>query len=385
MGAMLRIWLLGLLCLGVWALAGQEPSTVAPGDAPSTEFSAGRAELVLARLLDRQGSHPAGGAGAAAMHQRLLDELARLGVPAQSLMGMSCYAGRGGVSCATVRDIVAEVVPGDGKAILLMAHLDSVAAGPGAADDASGVATILETIRALKAGGGAATHPVIALFTDGEEIGLLGAKLFLQDETWRRRIGMVINAEARGDRGPSYLFQTSSGNGKLIDLYARSVARPATSSLYGEIYKYLPNDTDLTPFLAAGIAGYNFAFIGDAAAYHTPLDRVENLSAASLQSHGDNVLGLVRGLAGADFAALKSGDAIDVNLLRYWLPRLPALFAVPLAVTVFVLIVLAAWFSPRGRPQPRRPLAAILMPPLLLLGCLAAGFALSWKPRRPRV
>jgi len=377
MSAALRVWLLGLLCVLVWALAGRAPTFVAGGDAPSTEFSAARAGAVLARLLGPQLPHPAASAENAALHARLLAELARLDVPAHTLTGRSCIAGRGGISCATVSDIVADVIPGDGKAILLMAHMDSVAAGPGASDDASGVATILETIRALKSGTSPAGHPVIALFSDGEEMGLLGADLFLTDDTRRAQVGVVVNAEARGNQGPSYLFQTSAGSGKLVDLYARSVARPATSSLYGEIYKYLPNDTDLTPFLQAGFPGANFAFIGNVADYHTPLDRRENLFPATLQSHGDNVLGLTRALASADWAGLKSGDAIDLDIFRRWLPRLPVSFAPPLAVTIFLLIALAGWLSPRTRPQPRRPLAAILMPPLLLLGAVAAGFALS--------
>ena len=389
MGGVLRVWLLGLLCVAAWALAGQGPSFVAGGDAPSTEFSAARAQGVLARLLGPQKPHPVGSAENNAIHARLLAELGRLGVATHSLTGMSCLGRTGVIACATVSDVIADVVPGDGKAILLMAHLDSVAAGPGAADDASGVATILETIRALKADAGAGTassseavghrksHPVIALFSDGEEAGLLGAKLFLRDAGWRSRVGMVINAEARGNQGPSYLFQTSAGNAKLVDLYARSVAHPATSSLYGEIYKYLPNDTDLTPFLQAGFAGANFAFIGNVADYHTRLDRQENLSPASLQSHGDNVLGLARGLEGADFASLKSGDAIDLDVGRRWLPRLPAAFALPLAVAVFILIALAGWFTPRTRPQPRRPVAAMAMPLLLAAGCVAAGFVLS--------
>ena len=221
------------------------------------------------------------------------------------------------------------------------------------------------------------SHPVIALFSDGEETGLLGAGLFLKDADLRSKVGVVVNAEARGNQGPSYLFQTSKGDSKLVDLYARNVAHPAASSLYGEIYKYLPNDTDLTPFLQAGFAGVNFAFIGNVADYHTALDRRENLSPASLQSHGDNVLGLTRGLEGADFAALKGGDAMDLDIGRSWLPRLPVLFALPLAVTAFILIALAGWFSPRTRPQPRRPLTEMLTPLLLLLGCVAAGFALS--------
>jgi hypothetical protein len=384
MGGVLRVWLLGLLCVVVWALSGQGPFRVAGQDTPSTEFSAARADAVLARLLGPQHPHPAGSAQDAAVHGRLLAELARLGVPFHTITGMSCAGRASVISCATVSDIVAEVLPGSNagdkrKAILLMAHLDSVAAGPGAADDASGVATILETIGVLKSGADdhPQGHPVIALFSDGEEAGLLGAKLFLNDLGWRGRIGMVVNAEARGNQGPSYLFQTSTGNSKLVDLYARSVAHPATSSLYGEIYKYLPNDTDLTPFLQAGFPGANFAFIGNVADYHTPLDRRENLSSATLQSQGDNVLGLTRGLLDADFGALKSGDAIDLDIGRSWLPRLPVSFALPLAVTDFILIVLAAWFTPRGRPHPRRPLAEILMPPLLLAGCIAAGFALS--------
>ena len=55
------------------------------------------------------------------------------------------------VNCATVTNIIADVMPGAGKPVLLMAHSDSVAAGPGAGDDGSGVAVLLETIRALKA------------------------------------------------------------------------------------------------------------------------------------------------------------------------------------------------------------------------------------------
>ena len=89
-----------------------------------------------------------------------------------------------------------------------------------------------------------------------------------------RRIGVVINAEARGNHGPSYLFQTSAGDENLVDLYARNVAHPATSSFYDEIYKYLPNDTDLTLFLQAGFTGYNFAFIGNQADYHSPRDTI---------------------------------------------------------------------------------------------------------------
>jgi hypothetical protein len=251
-----------------------------------------------------------------------------------------------------------------------MAHLDSVPAGPGAGDDSSGVATVLEIIRALKAAPLKARHPVIALFTDGEEAGLLGSAAFVEDARWRDRAGIVINVEARGSKGQSLLFQTSPGEAALVDLYARHVPRAATSSLYGEIYKFLPNDTDLTPFLGAGIAGYNFSFLGDVAHYHTALDTVANLDPRSLQSSGDAVLALTRALAAQDFGTLKSGNAIYLDVMGAWLPRLDAHWALPLSLLALAVIALVgSRLAPTG--------AGLLMPPVFLVGAVALGFGLK--------
>src|SRR5262249_58033810 len=147
--------------------------------------------------------------------------------------------------------------------------------------------------------------------------------------------GVVINVDQRGSAGQSLLFQTSPGDARLIDLYARNVPRVGTSSLYAEIYKVLPNDTDLTPFLQAGLTGYNFAFVGEVAHYHTAIDTIGDLDPRSLQSSGDAVLALTRGLMGQDFAALKGGNAIYLDVMGQWLPRLPTSFALPLALLAF--------------------------------------------------
>jgi hypothetical protein len=197
---------------------------------------------------------------------------------------------------------------------------------------------------------------------------MLGAAAYLRDAAHRSETGAVINMESRGNQGPSYLFQTGAGDGRLIELYARAVPHFAASSLYAEIYKILPNDTDMTPFLSAGITGYNFAFIGNAAQYHTPLDRRENIASSTLQQHGENALGVTKALRNADLATLKSGNAIYLDILGRFLPRLPGSWALPLSLAVFVLIALAG----RGRWSWR----AFLMPPLLLLGAVGLGFAL---------
>ncbi len=375
-GAMRKlVWAVIVVAIWLAAAARQQGPAPLAADAPAARFSGLRAKAVLARVLGPQVPHPTGSAENAALRARIADILAGMGMASQSVTRFSCYTrpGWNSIPCGTVTNLVAQVLPGQGPAVVLMAHLDSVPAGPGAGDDGIGVSTLLETIRAIKAAPPAARHPLIALFTDGEEIGLLGAAAMARDADFRARIGVLINVDARGDTGQSLLYQSSPGDAALIDLYARSATRPATSSLYAEVYKILPNDTDMTPFLAAGVTGYNFANIGHVVAYHTPLDNLANLDARTLQSHGDAVLALTRALAGADFATLKSGNAIYADVLGAWLPRLPASWAVPLALITFLVLALVAWTRPRRGSAP----AALLTPPLFLIGCAGAGFLLQ--------
>lgn len=376
---MVRIISLAALVAGIWLLSAMNPwrPQALLADAPAREFSAGRADKLLAKILGPERPHPAGSAEAEAVRGRILSELAAMGIPAQTQSGMSCRAERrwGALACATVTNIIADVVPGAGKAVVLMAHADSVAAGPGAADDGSGVAILLETIRALNVRAPRGGHPIVAVFTDGEEDGLLGAELFFRGAR-RAGTGVVINVEARGNQGPSYLFQVSKGDGPLIDFYARSVARYATSSIYGEIYRFLPNDTDLTPALAAGIPGINFAFIGNAAQYHTPLDRRENIDRASLQQQGDGALALADNLARAGNQPLQGEDEVYLDILEVWLPRLALHWVLPLAIVSFILIALAGIWTPRGRRDLPQPLLAASMPLLLLAGGVGMGFLL---------
>src|SRR6185437_1606948 len=276
--ALARVVILTAIAVAFWALAkySYKQPNILPANAPATIFSAGRAYATLGRVLGPEKPHPVSSDENAAVRARILKEFAALGVKTSTYTAFTCNAWRGfaSIPCATVTDILAEVMPGEGKAIVLLAHYDSVPAGPGASDDESGAATVLETARALRARAGKSLHPVLAVITDGEEAGLLGAQAFLQNAALKARVGAVVNVEARGTRGRSLLFQTSPGDGNLIDLYARSVPYYATSSLYAEIYRLLPNDTDLTLFIKQGFPSFNFAFSENVADYHTPLDQI---------------------------------------------------------------------------------------------------------------
>ena len=379
--AVARVVSLVLIALAVWLIANTFNGLPVPLglDAAASEFSAARADATLGRLLGPEVPHPVSTPANQAVRDRVRMEFAALGVQTNVYRAPGCFdrqARFGVFFCGTTEDIVADVIPGTGKAIILLAHYDSVPAGPGGADDQSGVATILETVRALKARGATSLHPVIAVITDGEEAGLLGAAAFLDNPSLKAKVGAVVNVEARGNQGPSLMFQTSPGNGRLIDLYAGSVPTYATSSLTSVIYKYLPNDTDLTLFLNAGFIGYNFAFNGNVADYHTPLDRRDNLSLSSLQNHGDNMLGLTSGLMKTDFESLKGGDDIYISLLGYFLPRMPASWALPLSMVSFLLLVAATYFSRAEENGFWRWLRALAMPLAMVVGAAVAGLVL---------
>ncbi len=375
---LLRIAIVALITLGIWAIVRHHNGMPTPlgANAPASEFSAARADATLGRVLGPEVPHPAGTQANADVRGRVLAEYAALGVPTKTYRALGCFMGKnyGALTCARVTDIIAEVRPGAGKAIVMLSHYDSVPAGPGAADDESGTVTILETTRALKQTGDDGLHPILAVNTDGEEFGLLGAASFLDNPELKARVGGVLNFEARGDAGPSTLFQMSAGNAPLLEVYAKNAPEYSTTSLTDVIYKYLPNDTDLTLFINDGFLSWNFAMIDHLPHYHTPRDTRANLDKSTLQMHGDSLLGMVRGLQKTRFEDLKGGDAIYISMFGHFLPRMPASWALPLSGLV-TLLLLVAFFVARNGGVGRWSAFAIL--PLLIVGCVTVGFAMQ--------
>src|SRR6185436_18317813 len=96
-------------------------------------------------------------------------------------------------------------------------------------DDGAGVATLLETARALRAGP-RLKNDVILLFSDGEETNLRGARLFVTEHPWIDGVRLVHNFEARGNAGPSILFETSPANGRLMSEVAAAAPYPVANS-----------------------------------------------------------------------------------------------------------------------------------------------------------
>lgn len=342
------------------------------GDVPATEFSAERADQLLGRLLGDGDPHPIGSPANDAVRARLLAELAALGLEGEVERSWVCGGGR---VCGEVANVLARLpAAGAGPAVLLVAHYDSVAAGPGAADDGSGVVVLLETARALLAGPPLA-RPVWLLFPDGEEVGLLGAEAFAA-RPHLAEVGVVLNFEARGQSGLARMFETGERNLDLVRLLAAHGRRPAATSLSYEIYRRLPNDTDFSVFKRAGLPGLNFAFIGTPLVYHTRLDNRPGLSAGSLQHQGEQALALASALAADPAAPAASGRAVFFDLAGFVLVRWPESWSVPLALVALLLLLGRA--VSRRRSSRRGLLAGALGP----LAALAAAVAVGWLLHR---
>lgn len=327
-----------LLAAAVYAIAHHRYDGAPPlgPEVGATVFSEARARSALATILGDGAPHPSGTPAAERVVERILEGLRARGVEAQVVEGHACGRYR---TCGRVRNVVAEI---GGSApsgtLLVVAHHDSVAAGPGAADDGSGVAIVLEIGRALVAR--PPKNDVVLLITDGEERGLLGAEAFVRAARPSGR-EIVLNLEARGTSGPSTLFQTSRGSGGLIEHFARA-PRPVGSSLHGLVYRLLPNDTDLSVFLDAGAAGLNLAFSEGAIRYHTAHDDLAHLDPRSLQHQGETATSLALSLSAVDLSMLVRGrEVVWFDLFGAVVVRWPRALTLPLALFAAALLGVA--------------------------------------------
>jgi hypothetical protein len=315
-----------LLLLGAayWAFLVSTPTYREDSGIPESEFSTDRAMIHVANISKEP--HAVGFPAHKSVREYLIRALEGMGLEPEIQSGYT--AGDWG-NLSKAENILVRI-PGTAntRALLLLSHYDSNPhSSYGASDAGSGVATILEGLRAFLSKGKAPKDDIIVLITDAEELGLNGADLFVNSHPWIEDVGLVLNFEARGSGGPSYMFvETNRGNARMIEAFTEANPEyPVANSLVYSIYKMLPNDTDLTVFREdADIEGFNFAFIDDHFDYHTALDTAPRLDRKSLAHQGAYLMPLLTYFSQADLSNLKSlNDRIYFNVPLFKLVSYP--------------------------------------------------------------
>ncbi len=290
-------WLLSLLVFN--GCDRPTPSPAAPSPVlPALQFTERQLQALVA-LGPRVGETEAARSAAAYISAQLAtlqvnaqqEPLGTVELPAITVMGTRYRSAQEITSTDT--NIVAPFGPPASSsfpALLFMAHYDSVAASPGAADNAAAVAVLLQLAAELAAA--PPSFPILIAFTAREEDGLVGAEALVTAHG--DKIGFTIALDLIGTDGSL----TLTGAGTLLARrelqYLADMAQHAQIHLdapvpHRIISRWWPQAerSDHGPFTRHGIRavqlyhrGHNGELID--LAYHSPFDKIPRINAARL-------------------------------------------------------------------------------------------------------
>jgi hypothetical protein len=175
--------------------------------------------------------------------------------------------------------------------LLVSSHFDTTEFSKGGSDDGSGTSVMLELLYNMmnQFQEKPPVRPIIFLFNDGEESGLLGSKGFLT-HPWAPKVRRFINLDSTGSHGKSIMFRLYPSS--LITEY--HTVNPYTTVIGEEVMAIIPSDTDYTVYKGnITMNGFDFAFYLDGYNYHTALDTVQVLDPGAVQHLGDNLQSLI--------------------------------------------------------------------------------------------
>jgi hypothetical protein len=317
------------------------PRWTTDDEVPLSEFSTKRALEQVKNISQKP--HYVGSENHDVVANYVVKELQKLGLETSIQEGFS-FSDWG--TLTKCKNILARIKGTNSeKALLLLSHYDSAphSSSLGASDAGSGVATIIESVRAFLYNKTPHKNDIIILITDAEELGLNGAALFVTEHKWAKEVGLVLNFEARGSSGPSYmLMETNKGNAGLVKEFANANPKfPVSNSLMYSIYKMLPNDTDLTVFREEGnIQGYNFAFIDGHYNYHSAQDDINHLSKNTLAHQGEYLMPLLNYFSNAVLNSTKNTSDDVYFTIPYTFISYPFDWVLPMVIIAFALFVI---------------------------------------------
>ena len=349
--AAFAVCLLLLIGIGVFGAYNFRPPAPVGADAPAQQFSAARARTELVHLFAAETPHPVGSSANKLIKARLVKRLEQLGLKVQVQSTIGCNADF--AVCGRVENVLARIPGERDSAVLVMAHYDSANYAPGAGDDGAGVAAALEVARLLQ-GQGPHENTFLFAFTDGEEPGLLGAEAFFAEHPWAKHVQVVINLEGRGSSGPvpSAAHGTHGAAKPSMFFFAPVAPHPVAMSLVEEVFKRLPNDTDMSVAIRVGYSRLRFQLspahrndYHSAARYHRELKAWGRCSTTATMCCRS-----CSAFADGDLSA-RAPNYVYTNITSsVWLAYSPAVGRIA-AVFAAMLLAIATWRRWQGLSQ----------------------------------
>ena len=229
--------LLGLLAIELLVCRLYRGPESKSADAPEDQFSAERAVSIHEELFPPK-PHPAGSVENQLVRDRLVELLRNMGWQVEVQTAVVESDAKVVIHNVLARHQTTEKL--EARPLVLASHYDSCRTGPGAGDAGSCVAALIEAATTLLEGttksGSTLKRPVYLLFTDGEELGLLGARHFVKRHPLSARKPIVLNFDARGTNGPVVMYETQAGNRASVEAWSNDLARPSSAAGAGAAF-----------------------------------------------------------------------------------------------------------------------------------------------------
>ena len=347
--------------------------------ARSAEFSRDSAFATVVTLAREIGPRPMGSPAEQQALRLAVDRFRRAGCDTAWIMPMTVAA-----SVNTTSGISVGVKRGaTGRIILIGGHIDSAGPEvPGANDDASGAAVVMELARVLCQSGHSST--LMFCCWGGEEENLRGSTYFVDHFPLLDSIALMLQIDmANGGR----VLNPDPDAGQQVSA-PRWLVHAAYDVFYNEMHGswlgYPTNfvtlntvgsggaGSDHIPFLERGIPAIDFTSdVNDP--IHTPLDNLDNLDPAGLKRSGDLVLGLVRRFDGGvpdrstDRYLLLQWGTYPLMITHLWLW---VFIAVAVVVSVFALVAVRSREGPQVSHRIRWTGVKLFAATLLITACM---------------
>jgi Peptidase family M28 len=196
---------------------------------------------------------------------------------------------------------------------LVNAHYDSVSTGFGATDDGMGVISLMQLVKHFITENHQPRHGIVALFNNGEEDFLNGARAFARHPVSRFPTAF-LNLEGAGAGGRAAIFRSTDTQ---VTRAYRGTEHPCGTVLISDGFKrgLVRSETDYVVFNGdMDMRGIDVAFVEPRARYHTTQDDARHASVNSLWHMLSAALHTMHGLSSNTWEKGAGSDGVWFDL-----------------------------------------------------------------------